>query len=134
LFLSHEVQRLDEGSDKVSNKPQRPRKTESATPIILKCIVVERRLERLSDSEIWIVDGNAKDSSGVGGAGTIVVLYRKEPLPPFIWGSLGSQYDLEAKEDEVYKMLSKSLSWFMGIEAAECFFTWKSGTVDCSWE
>ena len=102
--------------------------------IHLKDIVIERRLERHPDAEVWIVDGHDKDGNSVFGAGMLVVIYKTGDQEPRIIGSLESNYDLRVSEEEVWKLLSRSLSNTMCIEAGDLFFTWKSGTVDCSWE
>lgn len=103
-------------------------------PIMLKTITINRRHRRMRNAEIWMIDGVDMDDKVLGCIGFVTVIYREEPEDHYVCGSIKDIYDSEIDERKMlWDILYPQLSTNLAIEDADCFFTWRSGTVDQGW-
>ena len=103
-------------------------------PIVLSSISIETRLYRNADSEVWVVDGIGLDGKAVANVGRIAIVFPRDPQDPQVCGGINFKYDLALSEEQVWKCLADVFQFSLSVVSADCFFTWRSGTVDAGWE
>lgn len=103
-------------------------------PIILKTIKIDRRVQRFRNVEIWYVDGITTEDKPTGCIGYVTVIYRGKPEMHFVCGGIESIYDISITEEKMrWDVLHDNLQKHLHIDDADCFFTWRSGTVSQGW-
>ena len=76
-------------------------------------LLCNRRMQRGTDCEYWIVDGKNKSGEVINGIGSLIILYTDGSF--IVQGNISKEYSLSCTEDELQQFLEGTLGRF-GID------------------
>lgn len=102
-------------------------------PIMLKSIHINRRRCRMRNAEIWYVDGVTTSDISAPCAGMVAIMYLGKPKNNFVCGGISDVYDIAISNMRMWEVLIREFQSNLDVREADCYFTWRSGTVTSSW-